>query len=68
MTEAEALQALASEVRAKKMPLDEALARAFVCGLNAAMHAQQDREARESGEWLASVGIIRDALERVPGY
>jgi hypothetical protein len=68
MNDTEVLSALAAEIRAGKMTTKEALARAFVCGLNAAVHAQQDREARESGEWLASVGIVHDALECVPGY
>jgi hypothetical protein len=47
MESKEALAALAREVSAKRMTLADALMRAFVCGLNAALHVQQDREAEE---------------------
>lgn len=49
------IAALRVEVSAGGMTVHEALTRAFMCGLNAAVHAQQDREAAESGAFLAAV-------------
>lgn len=53
-----ALDALASEVRSKRMTTAEALQRAFLCGMNTAIHAQQDRQAHESGMFLARNGLV----------